>query len=121
LPGKFPRGFLSVEQEYRSFESAADEITDTQGVTNLNSGMVPNLLARFLLLDRHALEDNILSQVMPGGETLEYGNFKGLKWKADLSRVQDQGLRDLCERAFAFAGYVYSLYTTFIVIQAYFN
>jgi hypothetical protein len=106
LPGKFPHGFLSVKQEYRSFENAANEITATQGITNLNSGMVPNLLARCLLLDRHALEDNILSQVIPGGETFEYGNFKGLKWKADLSRVQDQGLRDLCERAFAFAGYI---------------
>ena len=42
---------------------------------------------------------------MPGGETFEYGNTKGLKWKADLSHVQDQGLGDLCEKAFAFAGY----------------
>jgi hypothetical protein len=89
LPGKFPRGFLSVEQEYRSFRSAADEITATQGMTNLNPGMVPNLLSRCLLLDCHALEDNILSWVMPSGETFEYSNFKGLKWKADLSRVQD--------------------------------
>ena len=65
---------------------------------------VPDFISRVLLLDSHCLTPVVVERAFPGGVNMNVYDTRSRSWAKTLSQVQDDGLRQIRDRAMRVAG-----------------
>jgi len=104
IDGEYPDGFFNAKERYVALSSVIDRVNGEMDIVDLDMGEVPDLITRVLLLDVHRLTSAVVERAFPAGVDMNVFDTKAKSWQKTLSRVQDDGLHIMRDRAMKVAG-----------------